>query len=316
MTEAERRAFAELERRAARLEPELRAAILTAFSKLADRVPLTELERLIRAGDVTAVVELLLNDAAIARAFYGAYKVARQGIVSSGTATIRSLPQDMKAGIVFDVLDPRVLTAVRTIQTGSLGFLHSEMRSALRQNVEGGLLAGRNPRQIARALPRILGLTPYQDRVIGNFRDALTTGDYTKALGYELRDKRFDPILKRLRREKLLLSEAQIDRMTDNYRRKYKAYNAETHARTAALESQRVGRQLAWQETEASGVLEGGVVYKTWRATMDARTRPEHAAMNGDTVLLNQPYRNGDNWPGESNPWNCRCTETYKVRRA
>jgi Phage Mu protein F like protein len=316
VTEAERRAFAELERRAARLEPELRAAILTAFTKLANRVPLSELERLIRAGDVAAVVELMLSDSTIARAFYGAYKVARQGIVSSGTATIRALPSDMKAGVIFDVLDPRVLTAVRTIQTGSLGFLQGEMRTALRQTVERGLLAGRNPRDIARTLPRVMGLTPYQNGVIANFQDALANGQYTKALTYELRDKRFDPILKRLRREKLQLSDAQIERMADSYRRRYKAYNAEVHARTAALESQRIGRQLAWQETESSGVLKGGVVLKTWRATLDSRTRPEHAAMNGDTVLLNQPYSNGDNWPGESNPWNCRCVETYRVRRA
>jgi hypothetical protein len=38
--------------------------------------------------------------------------------------------------------------------------------------------------------------------------------------------------------------------------------------------------------------------------------------MNGDTAILDGVYRNGDSYPGESSPWNCRCVETYAVRKA
>jgi len=60
-------------------------------------------------------------------------------------------------------------------------------------------------------------------------------------------------------------------------------------------------------------------IFKTWYATMDHRTRPAHAAANGQTVALSAPFSVGGSsmqYPGDpSGPGDqvihCRCTVTY-----
>ena len=315
MTPRERALFAEMERRAARLEPGLRRAILEAFRRLASQLDTAAIERAIRTGDIDAMLASALPDGAVNRAFYGARKLARDGAATAANATIRNTPSLRELGIRFDMLSPQVLDAVRTIESGSLGFLQGEMRDGLRAAVTSGLEAGVGPRTIARGLTNALGLTAHQQGIIANFRAALEAGDAAKALGYTLRDKRFDSQLRRLAATETPLTPEQIDRMVAGYQRKYKAYNAEVHARTAALESQRVGAQMAWKELAAE-LGPDVVVIKRWNATMDARVRPEHAAMNGAEALLDGAYRTGETYPGQNNPWNCRCVETYRVARA
>jgi hypothetical protein len=311
----ERALYAELARRAARLEPGLRSALLDAFRRLAKDVDFAAVERAIRTGDLDAVARIVLPDGAMNRAFYGARKTLRDGTAAAANATIRNTPKLRTLGIRFDALSPNILDAIRTIETGSLGQLQGQMRDAVRAAVTRGLEAGVGPRQVARALPDVIGLTPYQDGIIGNFRAALEAGDAAKALGYTLRDKRFDAQLRKLAETDKPLTADQIDRMTAGYTRKYRAYNAEVHARTAALEAQRVGNQTAWKE--AAGELgDDVVVVKRWNATMDARVRPEHAEMNQAEALLDDPYRSGEMYPGQFEPWNCRCVETYRVAPA
>ena len=312
MTAAERALFAAFERRAARLEPALRSAVLSAVQELAKGMTVGGMERYLKNGDIEGLLDEFLSAPAVSRAFYEARKVARQGVVQAATAATEGTAALRRINIRFDDLDPRVLEAVRTIEGGSFAYYQGQVGDALRQAAERGLAAGVGPRKVAQQLVDTLGLTPHQEGVIANFEDALRSGKYTKALGYELRQKAFDSTLKRAREAGKPLTEGQVQQMTAGYRRKYKAFNAETQARTVALESQRVGGQLAWREA-ADELGPEYQVMKTWNATLDARVRPEHAAMNKSTAPLDVPYRNGDRWPGESSPWNCRCVETYKV---
>lgn len=65
----------------------------------------------------------------------------------------------------------------------------------------------------------------------------------------------------------------------------------------------------------------GFQVTRTWHATMDAHTRPEHAAADGQTVGLDEPFDVGGEqlmYPGSiegspSNTINCRCLLDWQV---
>ena len=309
------RLLAEFERRAARYEPELRRGILEAFRRLASRMDDAAVERAIKTGDLDAAVKAALPEGAMNRAFYGVRKVAREAMTATANATIRNTPALREIGIRFDTLSPTVIEAARTIETGSYGYLKKEMADGLRSAIEAGLEAGKGPRAVARGLTETLGLTRYQEGIIGNFRQALETGDLGKALGYELRDKRLDAIIKKAAESGKPLTPAQIDRMATAYRQRYKAFNAETHARTTALTAQRVGAQEAWRQS-AADLGPDYIVVKVWRATMDTRTRDSHRRANNTKALLDGKYPNGDSYPGEAEPWNCRCVETYKVQKA
>jgi len=59
----------------------------------------------------------------------------------------------------------------------------------------------------------------------------------------------------------------------------------------------------------------GGVKKHTWLTAIDGRERPSHAAINGETVKIGEPFSNGLLYPGDpggdaSEVCNCRCT-TY-----
>lgn len=74
----------------------------------------------------------------------------------------------------------------------------------------------------------------------------------------------------------------------------------------ARTEANKAANGAGWVQAQNSGVVKT----KTWLATMDDRTRPEHAAMNGETVPIDESFSNGSMFPDDVN---CRCTLTYGI---
>lgn len=68
----------------------------------------------------------------------------------------------------------------------------------------------------------------------------------------------------------------------------------------------------------------GAQAMRTWNATMDARTRPEHAAADGQSVGLGEPFDVGgeslmypcDPTGSAGNTINCRCSVSYDLQLA
>jgi len=306
VTPAQRRALQRLERQARTLEPALVAAILRAIGLVRERLPVGEVERLIRQGRIAEAVDAAAPAELLERALNPASTILRDGVVRAGRGA--PLPPSAKDVLIaFNDLNPRVLDAVRALDTTSIRTLVPETRQALREAIEAGLADGVNPRQVARGLREIVGLAPNQAEAVRNYRRALESGDFAKVRGYGLRDRRFDRALKAGD-----LSAAQVDRMVAAYERRMRSFAATTHARTAAIESQKLGQQLAWREAQEAGAFDGAEVVRVWVTTLDGRERDEHRAMHGATAPLGQPYRNGQMYPGEGE-YNCRCTEVIRV---
>lgn len=61
-----------------------------------------------------------------------------------------------------------------------------------------------------------------------------------------------------------------------------------------------------WQEDHGNGA----VVTKSWLSARDDRVRPEHVALDGETIKVNERFSNGLTEPGEPN---CRCTLVYDI---
>lgn len=310
MTPAERLALQRLTRRAAQLQPELVVALLKAMRLLRERMPLAEVERLIRAGRITEAVDAAVPIDVLERALNPASVVLADGVLRTARATLPMLPSAAR-DIVADMntLNPRVLDAIRALDNRAIRTIREEVRQAVRETVESGLVRGVNPRVMATRMARTIGLAPSQAEAVRNFRAALESGDFAKARGYQLRDRRFDAALRRGD-----LTPEQVDRMAAAYERRMLAFNAETHARTAALDAQKVGQQLAWNEAKQSGALGDSEVVAVWVTAGDARVRDDHVAMNGSERDLDGTYSTGQRYPGE-NEWNCRCTEIFRVRK-
>ena len=299
--------------RASALVPESTRDFLRAFDVLRANLTGRQIEEWIATGAVDRVIAYALTDADFATAFSG-YRARIQLVTRDAAAyfgkDIPGVPAKT-VGVAFDYLNPRVVDAVRQLDSKMMQTLATDTRQTVRDIIQKGLESGAGPRQTARALRDVLALSPKQLAAVENYRDALVAGDKGKALGYELRDKRFDGITKRG-----ALTPAQVDKMEAAYRARMVAFNAETNARTATLDAFKLGQELSWQDAKDKGLLgERDVLVKQWKGVMDAREREEHIAMEGETVLMDERYSNGDMIPGEST-YNCRCLSIVYARMA
>lgn len=316
MTAAERALWERAEREAGKYRPAMRRAILSAWEALRVDLPMTAIERLLRAGAIDTIAGLVA-DATGDLMGIRFTPLIRDVFSASASSQLARMPSPL-AGARFDLLNPRSSAAAVRLETQALSTLTTEAADMVRQAAARGLDAGINPRAVAREIREAIGLAPNQEAAVLNFRDALTRIDASKdALGYALRDRRFDRTLLSARKSGAPLSPDQVDRMTAAYRQRALAWNAETHARTAALDAQRAGATEAWETALAESGFDRNRVTKRWVATQDERTRPEHAEADGTVVQFDEqfPVDGGVMTPGEG-VYNCRCVQLTRIEVA
>lgn len=99
------------------------------------------------------------------------------------------------------------------------------------------------------------------------------------------------------------------------------ASRANTIARTEVVGANNQGGLASWTAVHESLQPVGGQVYKTWLATSDNLTRPDHAEIDGTEIGIGETFTVGGqemNGPGDNGGdadevINCRCTLTYRV---
>lgn len=177
----------------------------------------------------------------------------------------------------------------------------ADQEQAIRQTVEQGLADGRNPRNVAldlvgrlnrqsgRREGGIVGLTSQQAGYVANARrqiEELDAGYFDR----KLRDKRFDRTVAKAIREGKPLARADVDRITGRYADRLLAHRGEVMARTESIAALHAGQFEAARQLVESGKVRADQITKVWDATGDARTRPSHAAMDGQAVGLNEAF--------------------------
>lgn len=177
----------------------------------------------------------------------------------------------------------------------------ADQEQAIRQTVEQGLADGRNPRNVAldlvgrlnrqsgRREGGIVGLTSQQAGYVANARrqiEELDAGYFDR----KLRDKRFDRTVAKAIREGKPLARADVDRITGRYSDRLLAHRGDVMARTESIAALHAGQFEAARQLVESGKVRADQITKVWDATGDARTRPSHAAMDGQAVGLNEAF--------------------------
>lgn len=315
MTARDRAFWLRVQRRAAQLQPELAAALLRAYAIIRASFSEAELTRLIDRGAFDLLVHQVLADDVLDRAFLPLRAKLRASVAQQIAYFARDLPKAGKIDgvlvVAFDYLNPRVIDAIRGLDSKVLTTLKSDVRETVRAFVEHGIRDGDAPRTIAREFRDVVGLAPNQAEAVRNFERALR-GEPGAAnpLSYQLRDRRFDAAIRSGE-----LAPAKIDTMVAAYEKRLIAFHANTIARTAAVDAMKVGQQLSWESAVDRGIVDGDRLTKTWVSAGDDRVRDEHQAMEGETVPYDEPYSNSEDVPGES-VYNCRCISRFAVGRA
>jgi uncharacterized protein with gpF-like domain len=228
--------------------------------------------------------------------------------------------EPMSLVFTFDARNPRVDRYIREYREQRVRELTEEQGDAVRDTVFQAALTGASPDEIARQVRQSIGLTTSQAAQVRNYRAQLEGLD-PRAMQRSLRDKRFDRTVSRAISTGTPLSPEQVDKMVDAYHRRYLAYRAMTIARTEGVGAANNGHVMAMKEWLAQNP--NYTVVKTWIATKDERTRPDHKALHGqEAVGIDTPFRceNGDliRWPGDQEApgrqtINCRCTLSTRI---
>lgn len=336
----------EIERLASRLEPQLARTILDGLMQMREDVDLDAIVEALQSGDISRVIASLgINPEA---AFLDLTPTLQSGVYAAG-AYAASAIRLTGAQFAFDQLNPRLISWLQTYSLGLIREITDKTKEAVRGVLVEGMRAGENPREVARDIKGIVGLTERQAKAVQNYRSELETfherrtgGGYNlgakidRVNGYQvlrpdddgspmdgiterrLRDFRYDGQLSRAMETGTPLTQAQIDKMVDAYERKYLAYRARTIARTEALRTTNVGIQDAWRQAIEKGSVPEAQTRRLWIVARDERLCevcapiPKMNARRG--VEFGKPFQT------PKGPWNippihpnCRCTVSIRM---
>lgn len=296
----------------AKYEPLIRDALAVAWRAARQTGTLAEITEAIQTGGVTAVMRFLdtLEDD-VARAVV---PVLEDAISESGRALVEILPRGVTP-VAFSLTEPNTAQYLREYTMSLIREIVDETREAVRQAVQAGVIAGRNPRSVAYDFRAAVGITSDQERTVQRFRQALIERDVSYIAG--LRTSTDDMI--RLA-DTGKLNQKNIDDAVNRLRLRYATNRAETIARTESMRAISIGQD---QSIQQSGLIQD--LEKSWAARSgDGRTREEHAvidAMNG-WIPYSEPFQTPlgpmmfprDPDGTAENTINCRCRMRIRMR--
>jgi len=322
-----RQAFlSELDRRWPRLAREIRAA----FKGLRDAADMTALRAAVEAQDVAAAMRAIGMDAgalgAVTASLAATYTAAGQAQVEAvrKASRARGVPRGARITAGFDPGNPVAAEWARKLSSGRIQEIAEDTREGIRATIRAGLDAGQSPLDTARDVRGMIGLHSQQAAYVRNARAELA--DPARMANYftrERRDRRFDPTVRKAMREGRALTRKEIDRIAGRYSERLLIYRSETIARTETLAALSAGRDEGIRQLVESGKIEADQVTRKWDATGDSKTRPSHAAADGQERAQGQPFAVGGypmQHPGDTSLGapagevaNCRCFMAISV---
>lgn len=303
-----------------RIAPSLRRAYLRALDQLRASFATTEVVRALDSGDIELAVQRVFDSAqadAALRAIRVKYVEGVVQLLPPASDALPRVPGRLAIRVQAPVVSPELIAAARRFEDNAFARITAQARDGLRARVAAELERGIGPRQIASALKTQMGvgLTAYDEQLVGSFRRALVEGRTRDALARALRDVRFDRSL-----ANGTLTPEKIERMVTAYRRKLVAFRADTFARTTAIQAANEASLASWESAVAQGAVDIDTIRRYWIVSDDERLCPICEPIpdtNADGVGLRDTFDTpvGPLLTPTAHP-NCRCTVWIRVERA
>jgi hypothetical protein len=259
-------------------------------------------------------------------------RALEQAYIAGGSATIDAggVLRDATGTRFIVRFDARNLRAEQWLKQHSSALVTrivAEQRAAIRQHLEDGMTAGRNPRAMALDIAGrinadtgkreggIVGLSDPQERAVTRARQELEAGDFAAYRQRKLRDARFDRTIASAENNGKPLTQEQIDKIINRYADRLLNLRGVTIARTEALASLHAAQHEALLQMIDTGKIRADQVTRIWDATGDRRTRFDHAVADGQETGVNGLFTIGGRamkYPGDpaggaAQVINCRC---------
>ncbi len=271
------------------LTPTLRRKIARAFKQAADQNSLLTLIRVIESGNLsprqiallTQNLPLIMQQATLptlTTAIKGAAKIEIQEVSGFGIT------------IDFARVNPYAVTAAQNQAAYLVTRVSLQTKAAIRSVITEALKQGITPRDTARILKPMIGLTQRQALAVMNFRE-------------------------RMRNAGATVSQAQS--AAAKYTQQLLRERSMTIARTELIDSMTRGQRATWLAGRRDGKMPFGARAE-WIVTPDDRLCPRCMAMDGETADIEGVFKGGIIGP-TLHP-RCRCAiglnaASMKVRR-
>lgn len=292
-----------LDKLIAQLERNLRSAFIAAMQGVNDNVLIDQLIKHIEAQNVEAAFQALgLSQAAmrpITAAIENAYEAG--GVFTGGTFPKYLVTPSGKVVFHFDMRNERAEQWLKTESSTLISRIVEDTRTNVREILVNNIAGGNNPRTTALDIVGrydaatghrtggVIGLTTNQEMWAQSARDKLNRLD-SGYLDMELRDKRFDSIVRRAIKDGKSLDRDTVDRLVTRYRDGALKHRGDTIARTETMSSINASDYEASRQAVDMGALPLHAAILEWDSSGDDRVRELHEILNGQRVQLGTPF--------------------------
>lgn len=327
--------FRALHRVADRMVDPLADEILAAFGATRRSIDLDELERVLagiyeRAQFARAAQAPVLDKAAreaLVRAMRLDSVFAPQlerrltrllSKLTTGGALVTVAGMPERIAPAFNVVNPRAVAYARKHAGRMVREVSREQAETVNRLVARGIREGVEPRKTAKLLRESIGLTRYQEGIVGRFRDVHAEDMRARAVAGEPLTAEQRHRLRQLQ-SAAPRTAADADALTARYRARKLRERAESIARTETIRASAGGQMAAWEESAEQGLIIREETRRFWMYTKDSRTECACLSippLNPAGVKLDEPFKMRDchggggirlvNLPGDPHP-KCRC---------
>ena len=307
---------------ASKFEKRITAALLAAFDFIRDQNSLDELEDALNTGGITGVLQKISTMEKIIGA--SLLRELSEAVFEGGRMLPDVLPKKALAPTwFFNTLDPNTVNELKRHHAYLVAEITTTTRDAIVNNLQAGIIAGNNPRKIARDLKEIIGLSSIQDQAVRNFRTGLIQGDISSVKKL-IREGKVDSSLLDLLLESKKIPKKKVDAMVKDFRNRMISSRARTIARTEAMRAVSMGEYCGLIQAKAEGSLTVDVL-RFWVSAKDERTRYSHREIpkiNSQGVPIEGSFKTPrgyllrfprDPAAPASEVVNCRCRIIYKI---
>lgn len=320
---------------ASRQERDMLRAFSQAISDIKNSTKLSELTRLISDNNIDGAIRLLgLEPASFEGLEEQIYQAYRTGGLT-GSAQIGTIPTSVGSlSMNFDISAPDAVDWVRNQSSKLITEMVDGQVQVVRDTLATNLELGINPRQSALDLiGRVndqgvrtggnIGLTQQQAKWVSSARTELESLD-NRYFTRELRDKRFDNLVRKAMADGKPLTKAQIDNAITNMQNKTLKYRGDVIARTESINALRAGQHESLMQAADKGDGSRNDIKRYWDATGDKSTRLDHLIMEDQERIGDMPFTFPDGsqarFPGDDSLEapakqliQCRCRERIEI---
>ncbi len=305
----------------------MRRAFTQAVDGITSNADLTKIARSLEQGDIEGALRAVNLDARdfrpLGRTIESAYDTAGS---RTAAAIQQAAPSSLSLIVRFDVRNPRAEAWLLNRSSTLVTRIVDDQRQMIRSALRGGMEAGKNPRTVAldlvgrlnrvtgRRQGGVVGLTARMEEASRGYAANLRSGDPTlmrRALGLQLRDRRFDRTVAKAIREGKPIPKKMVDKMVTQYHNRALKNRGDSIARTEMLEALSTANKESYHQAVEDGVIRADAVKRFPVTAGDERVRSDHRlipGMNAAGVGLNEPFETPEG-PMLNTPFGiqCRC---------